>query len=288
MVYRFLDKAAVVTEEESEWKGLKPNLWRLSTVHRVEELKSVIRMGPIWAAGILVITASAQQFTFSLQQARTMDRHITNRSTFQIPPGSMSVFTILAMLVTIAVYDRCLIPLARHFTGLPRGISFLYRMGIGFTISILATFVSGVMEVKRRHSATSPSAMTVPISVFWLVPQYSLHGIAEAFTSIGHLEFFYDQSPESMRSTAAALFWMSISMGNYVSSFVVSTVHHLSTGPDQSNWLPNNLNKGKLEYLYWIITVLQVFNLAYYCVCAYFYTYKPVARPRPEDVELAE
>lgn len=284
---KFLDKAAVVTSEESEREGLKHNPWKLSTVHRVEELKSVIRMGPIWAAGILVITAAAQQNTFSLQQARTMDRHITKHSSFQIPPGSMSVFTMLAMLTTITIYDRCLIPLARHFTASPRGISFLYRMGIGFTISILATFVAGIIEVKRRHSATSVNVTTVPISVFWLVPQYSLHGIAEAFTSIGHLEFFYDQSPESLRSMAAALFWMSISMGNYVSSFVVSMVHRLSTGPDQSNWLPNNLNKGRLEYLYWIITVLQVFNLVYYCVCAWFYTYKPVARPTPEDVELA-
>ncbi|OWM89356.1 hypothetical protein CDL15_Pgr024104 [Punica granatum] len=276
---RFLDKAAILTEEDDP---KAPNLWRLSTVHRVEELKSLIRMGPIWASGILLITAYAQQGTFSLQQARTMDRHLT--TSFQIPPGSMTVFTMTTMLLTIAFYDRVFVPMARKFTGLERGITFLHRMGIGFGISILATLVAGFVEVKRKHavalaphSLTSIPNSTLPISAFWLVPQYALHGMAEAFMSIGHLEFFYDQAPESMRSTATALFWMAISIGNYASTLLVSLVHKFT------DWLPNdNLNKGKLEYFYWLITFLQVLNLIYYLLCAKFYTFKPIQIHRTE------
>lgn len=136
----FLDRAAVVTDgdlvtpaDASSGKPSPPpvpNPWRLSTVHRVEELKSVIRMGPIWAAGILVITASSTQHTFSLQQATTMDRRLApGLSAFRIPAGSMTVFALLAMLLTLFVYDRALVPLARRATGLDRGISFLHRMG---------------------------------------------------------------------------------------------------------------------------------------------------------------
>ncbi|KAK7275242.1 hypothetical protein RIF29_16351 [Crotalaria pallida] len=281
---KFLDKAAIVTEEENT---KKPNLWRLSTVHRVEELKSIIRMGPIWASGILLITAYAQQSTFQLQQAKTMDRHLTK--SFQIPAASMSVFTFLAMLTTTAFYDRVFIRVARRFTGLDRGITFLQRMGIGFVISILATFVGGFIEVKRKnvakaHGLIEHSSATIPISVFWLVPQYSLHGIAEAFMSIGHMEFFYDQAPESMRSTAVALFWTSISIGNYVSTLLVTLVHKFTKGPNGANWLPDkNLNKGKLEYFYWLITILQFINLIYYLFCAKFYTYKPIQVHDKED-----
>ncbi|ESW25443.1 hypothetical protein PHAVU_003G036200 [Phaseolus vulgaris] len=273
---KFLDKAAIVTEEDD---SKTPNLWRLNTVHRVEELKSIIRMGPIWASGILLITAYAQQNTFSLQQAKTMNRHLTK--SFQIPAGSMSVFTILTMLITTAFYDRVFIKVARRFTGLDRGISFLHRMGIGFVISTLATLVAGFVEIKRKkvalaHGLYDHPHTTIPISVFWLVPQYSLHGMAEAFMSIGHLEFFYDQAPESMRSTAMALFWTAISVGNYVSTLLVTLIHKFSAGPNGSNWLPDNLNKGKLEYFYWVITLLQFFNLIYYLVCAKLYTYKPI------------
>ncbi|XWS64320.1 hypothetical protein CRYUN_Cryun06bG0176200 [Craigia yunnanensis] len=276
----FLDKAAIGTEEDIVKTSQAPNLWRLNTVHRVEELKSVIRMGPIWAAGILLITAYAQQNTFSLQQAKTMDRHLTK--SFEIPAGSMTVFTMVFMLSTIALYDLILVRIARRFTGLDRGITFLHRMGIGFVISVLATLVAGFIEVKRKqaalaHGLQDKAHAIIPISVFWLVPQYGLHGIAEAFMSIGHLEFFYDQSPESMRSTATALFWTAISVGNYMSTLLVSLVHKYSAKPDGSNWLPdNNLNKGKLEYFYWLLTGLQVVNLLYYICCAKLYTYKPI------------
>jgi peptide/histidine transporter 3/4 len=194
----------------------------------------------------------------------------------------MTVFTYSTMLCTIALYDRIFIPVARKFTGLDRGITFLHRMGIGFVISILATLVAGFVEVKRKNVALAHGLIdqphpAIPIPVFWLVPQYCLHGIAEAFMSIGHLEFFYDQAPESMRSTAMALFWLSISFGNYISTLLVSLVHKFSAGPNGSNWLRNdNLSKGKLEYFYWLITLLQAINLIYYLYCAKIYTFKPV------------
>jgi dipeptide/tripeptide permease len=279
-----LDKAAIVIEEDNI---STPDLWRLSTVHRVEELKSIIRMGPIWASGILLITAFAQQNTLSLQQAKTMDRHLTK--SFQIPAGSMSVFSLLTMLFTTALYDRVLIRVARRFTGLDRGISFLLRMGIGLVISVFATFIAGFIEIKRKKIAMEHGLIehlneVIPISVFWLVPQYSLNGMAEAFMSIGHLEFFYDQAPESMRSTAMAFFWTSISIGNYVSTLLVTLVHKFSAGPNGENWLPdNNLNKGKLEYFYWLITILQVINFIYYLFCANMYTYKQIQIHHKED-----
>ncbi|XP_076926572.1 protein NRT1/ PTR FAMILY 3.1-like [Bidens hawaiensis] len=289
---KFLDKAAIVTKEDFAKGDSSPNLWRLNTVHRVEELKSVIRMGPIWASGILLILAYAQQSTFSLQQAKTMNRSLTK--SFQIPAGSMSVFTLTTMLLTIIFYDRVFVPIMRKITGRERGITFLTRMGIGFCISVLATLVAGFVEIKRKHTAfahglTYKPHETIPISVFWLVPQYSLHGMAEAFMSVGHLEFFYDQSPESMRSTATALFWTAIAAGHYGSTLLVTLVHNLSAGQGGSNWLPDdNLNKGKLEYFYWLITLLQVLNLIYYLFCAKFYTLKPIQVASNDKVDGVE
>ena len=303
----FFDRAAIVTDGDlltTDASSAKqppssvPNLWRLSTVHRVEELKSVVRMGPIWAAGILVITGSSQQHTFSLQQASTMDRRVApHLSSFQIPAGSMTVFTLLPMIITLFVYDRAFVPLARRYTGLDRGISFLHRMGIGFTIAVTASLVAGFVERHRREAAAAggtTDAGTAPLSAYWLVPQYALHGIAEAFTSVGHLEFMYDQAPESMRSTATALFWLSISLGSYGSTLLITVVHRWSAGPDGSNWLPDNINRGKLDYFYWVVTLLQVMNLVYYLICARRYTFKPVQHHEAEDgkeksiVELQE
>ncbi|KAL5726181.1 hypothetical protein ACHQM5_009247 [Ranunculus cassubicifolius] len=276
---KFLDKAAIMTEEDKLPSGTL-NLWTISTVHRVEELKSVLRMAPIWASGLLYITASAQQGTFTIQQARTMNRQIT--SSLSIPPASMSLFSTLAMLITVTFYDRVFIPVARRYTGIDRGISYLHRMNIGFIIAIIATFIAGFVEVQRKHAASThgltddPKAV-IPISVFWLVPQYALYGVADGFLSVGHLEYFFDQSPESMRTTATAFYWGAVAAGSYISSTLVTLVHRYSAGPNGENWLQDfNINKGKLENFYWLITILQIVNLVYYMVCVKYYTFKAV------------
>ncbi|GMP86323.1 hypothetical protein CsSME_00039137 [Camellia sinensis var. sinensis] len=264
---KWLDRAAIVTEEDTK-DPTSPNLWRIATVHRVEELKSIIRMLPIWAAGILLATAQSHQHSFIILQARSMDRHLS--PTFQIPPASLSIFSILTVLIGLVLYERAFVPFARRFTKNPAGITCLQRMGIGFTVNILATIVSAIVEIKRKkvaanHNLLDKPTAIIPISVFWLVPQFCLHGLAEVFMSVGHLEFLY----------TAALHWISISLGNFIGSFMVSMVHKYSG--KERNWLPNrNLNRGRLENYYWLVSGIQVLNLLYYVICAWFYTYKPL------------
>ncbi|KAM3410448.1 hypothetical protein ACQJBY_002575 [Aegilops geniculata] len=274
---RFFDKAAIVTEGDVLPSG-EPKLWRLSTVHRVEEIKSIVRMLPIWAAGILMVTASSHNSSFAIQQARTMDRDITR--SFKIPPASMLIFTNLAMLITLAFYDRVLVRVLRRFTGRPNGITHLQRAGVGMTIAMLANVAAAAVETRRKSVAAAsgmldaPKGATLPISVFWLVPQYAIHGIADAFMDVGRMEFLYDQAPESMRSTAAALYWLTISAGSYLGTLLVTIVHEKTQASGQ--WLQDNLNRGKLDNYYWLVVGLQGLNLVYYFVCVKYYTFKPL------------
>nr|XP_043609079.1 protein NRT1/ PTR FAMILY 3.1-like [Erigeron canadensis] len=281
---RWFDRAAIVTQDDMK-DSTSPNLWRLATVHRVEEIKSVIRMVPIWASAILLVTSSSHQHSFIIIQAGTMDRHMG--PSFEIPPASLSVFGILTMLVCLSMYNRLFVPFARRFTKNPVGITCLQRMGIGFAINILATLVSALIEIKRKQVAAKYNLLdkpneVIPISVFWLVPQFCLHGLAEAFSSVGHMEFLYDQSPESMRSTCMALNSITASIGSYLGTFVVSVIH-ANTGKEH-NWLPDrNLNRGKLDYYYYVMSGIQVVNLVYYVSCAYLYTYKPLELIKESD-----
>ncbi|XP_061369924.1 protein NRT1/ PTR FAMILY 3.1-like [Gastrolobium bilobum] len=292
--FKWLDKAAIVTEEEARDPNAPPNLWKLATVHRVEELKSIIRVLPIWASGILLITALSHQHSFVIQQARTMDRHLSH--SFQIPPASMSIFSVVTMMVGIILYERLFVPFVRRFTGNPAGITCLQRMGVGFVITIIATLVSALVEIKRKevaakyHLLDDPKAI-IPFSVFWLVPQYWLQGVGQVFMSVGHMEFLFDQSPESMRSSAAALYCLTAASGNYMGTLLVSLVHKY-TG-EERNWLPDrNLNRGRLEYYYFLVSGIQVINLIYYLICAWFYTYKPLEdiseRNKEEDLETSQ
>ena len=74
------------------------------------------RLLPIWATTIIFWTVYAQMITFSVQQAMTMDRFIGN---FKIPAGSLTVFFVAAILITLAVYDRFVMPLWKKWKGSP-------------------------------------------------------------------------------------------------------------------------------------------------------------------------
>ncbi|CAM0955518.1 unnamed protein product [Alopecurus aequalis] len=281
----FFDRAAIVTPADTAGSG-KLDLWRLATVHRVEELKSLVRMLPIWSGAILLVTAGSHNNSFTIMQARTMDRHVTQH--FQIPPATMSIFGTLAMLVTLALYDRAFVPIARRITGKPSGITYFQRMATGLAISILGVASAALVEAKRRGSAAEHGlldtpATVVPMSVFWLVPQYAIHGVAEGFSSVAHMEFLYDQAPESMRSTAAALFWLSASIGSYMGTVLVTAVQSATRGSGE--WLQDNINMGRLDAYYWLVTCLMLLNLGYYLICFHFYTMKPLELAEDGDRE---
>lgn len=112
------------------------------------------------------------------------------------------------------------------------------------------------------------------MSAFWLIPQLSLAGFAESFTSIGLVEFYYKQFPENMRSVAGAFFFCGMAASSYLNGFLVMVIHRTTEGAATGNWLPEDLNKGRLDYFYFLITVMGVLNLGYFLVCSRWYRYK--------------
>lgn len=87
----FLDKAAIVENYDKTDTTSQVSPWRLCTVHQIEEFKSLLRLAPIWATTILVSTVIVQQATFSVQQARSMDRSQSSQT-------SLHTFALIFML----------------------------------------------------------------------------------------------------------------------------------------------------------------------------------------------
>lgn len=269
--FRFLDKAAI------KRRNLAPaavNKWNLSTVTDVEEVKTVIRMLPIWATTIMFWTVYAQVVTFSVSQATTMDRHM---GSFQIPPASLTVFFVGSILLTVPVYDRAIVPVARKLLNNPQGLTPCQRIGVGLVFSIFAMIAAALTEIKRlnvarSHGLTDNQTAEIPLSVFWLVPQFFFVGSGEAFTYIGQLDFFLRECPRGMKTMSTGLFLSTLSLGFFVSSLLVTIVHKV-TG-DKKPWLPDNLNQGKLYDFYWLLAILSALNFVFYLVCAKWYVYK--------------
>uniref|UniRef100_A0A0D9X4J9 Uncharacterized protein n=1 Tax=Leersia perrieri TaxID=77586 RepID=A0A0D9X4J9_9ORYZ len=287
--FRFLDHAAI-DDEALSGNGEERSKWTLATLTDVEEVKTVVRMLPIWATTIMFWTVYAQMTTFSVSQATTMDRHIG--SSFQIPAGSLTVFFVGSILLTVPIYDRIVVPISRRFSGNPHGLTPLQRIGVGLVLSILAMAVAALTEVKRLKIAKNShlaAGEPVPMTVFWLIPQFFFVGAGEAFTYIGQLDFFLRECPKGMKTMSTGLFLSTLSLGFFVSSALVTVVHKI-TG-DRHPWIADDLNKGQLDKFYWLLAGICAANLAVYLVAARWYKYKagrPGADGAVNGVEMAD
>lgn len=271
---KFLDKAAVDTGNYA-LKGMPVSPWKLCTVTQVEEFKSVIRILPIWFFTIFLSTTFFQIASFFIQQGNTMDRKLGKH--FEIPAASLPIFGTINSLILLPVYDYLLVPALRRMTGHERGLTSLQRIGCGLFISIFSMVSAALVETKRRHAAADnglldlPTA-TIPISIFWLVPQYFIAGTSEVFAYVGQLEFFYDEVSDGMRSVSTSLFLLSIGIGNWISVMIVNIIED-ATGKT-NGWITNNLNRSRLDRFYWILAAISVLNLIGFMLCASFFKYK--------------
>ncbi|KAL6130419.1 hypothetical protein ACLB2K_068798 [Fragaria x ananassa] len=272
--FKFLDRAAIITSKESNHVDkYAQNPWRLCTVTQVEEVKCVLRLLPIWLCTILYSVVFTQMASLFVEQGAVMKTTVSN---FHIPPASMSSFDILSVALFIFIYRRVLDPLVAKLR--KRGLTELQRMGIGLVIAIMAMISAGVVECFRLKYARTDCASTdcespSSLSIFWQVPQYMLVGASEVFMYVGQLEFFNSQAPDGLKSFGSALCMTSISLGNYVSSLLVTIVMRFSSRDDMSGWIPGNLNRGHLDRFYFLLAALTTADLMVYIVCAKWYKY---------------
>ncbi|GLJ39406.1 hypothetical protein SUGI_0804820 [Cryptomeria japonica] len=275
--FSFLNKAAIPTEGDMQPDGTVTRPWNLSPIHRIEDLKILIAILPMFSVKICN-SITSQQSTYAVFQALTMNRNVGS-SSIKVPAASIHVVSSLVVIFWLPLYDKVLVPLTRRLTKQVRGITPLQRMGVGYVFSLISMLVAALVEVKRRNVAKShgltddPSAIA-PISVFWLVPQFFIQGLANCFHVVGSLDFFYTEFQPNLRSTAIALSSIMYAVADYLSVFMVTLIHRLTGGNGKPNWLDSNINRGRLDYFYWLLLVMESINALYFMLLAYFYKYR--------------
>ncbi|KAJ4963019.1 hypothetical protein NE237_022958 [Protea cynaroides] len=268
--FKFLEKALASASDGSKKE------WAVCNVNQVEDAKTVLRLVPIWTTCLGYAIVFSQPPTFFTKQGATMDRSIG--SGFKIPAASLQTFISLSIAIFIPIYDRIIVPVARFFTKRQSGITMLQRIGTGMILSMVAVIVAAVVEKKRLQLAIDyglvdePKA-TVPMSVWWLVPQYALLGVADVFTMVGLQEFFYDQVPNGLRSLGLSLYLSIFGIGSFLSSFLISAIEKATGGDGHVSWFSNNLNRAHLDYFYWLLAGLSSVQLAFYLYFSRSYLY---------------
>ncbi|RZS22535.1 hypothetical protein BHM03_00055321 [Ensete ventricosum] len=272
--FRFLDRAAVIDPEndfriqEGKSGGCRRDPWRLCPITQVEELKCVLRLIPIWLTTILYSVVFTQMASLFVEQGAAMDGTVAG---FRIPPASMSAFDIVSVAAFILFYRRLLNPLVSRLRKDPRGLTELQRMGAGLILAIMATASAGTVEVKRLRNVCRDCDDDSSLSILWQIPQYALIGASEVFMYVGQLEFFNGQAPDGLKSFGSALCMTSISLGNYVSSLLVTAVMEITAKGDRPGWIPANLNRGHMDRFYFLLASLTAADFLVFVACARWY-----------------
>lgn len=265
----FLNKAALVTERDANADGSVAKKWRLCTVQQVEDLKTLIKIIPLWTSTIFITVCIAIQMNLSILQGLTMNRRLS--ASFSIPPASLIVIALAANAVALSLLDRIIYPALQKLAGL--NPTPLQRIGIGCLLNVVSMMASGMVEkrradIVRAHHATGDPLWTVPMPVLWLVLPFALTGLGEAFHFPGQIAFYYQEFPKSLKSTATGLIALIIATGFYISTAVINLIRRTTT------WLPNNINSARVDNVYWLLAALAAINYGYFILCAKLYKHQ--------------
>lgn len=275
MSYRCLDKAALKLKEDS----VDQSPWRLCTVTQVEEVKILLKLIPIPACTIMLSLILTEFLTLSVQQAYTLNTHMGH---LKLPVTCMPVFPGLSIFLLLSFYYSIFVPLSRRITGHPHGASQLQRVGIGLAVSILSVAWAGMFERYRRNYAIEQgyeASFLTPmpnLSAYWLLIQYCLIGIAEVFCIVGLLEFLYEEAPDAMRSIGSAYAAVAGGLGCFGATLLNSIINSATGNQEKRriSWLSQNINTGRFDYFYWLLTALSVVNFFAFLYSAHRYQYR--------------
>ncbi|CAB4284684.1 unnamed protein product [Prunus armeniaca] len=160
----------------------------------------------------------------------------------------------------------------------------------GPRIGIICSITAAKMETRRLGVVKSRGLInkpeeTVPMSMFWLLPQFLLLGGLEGIAEISVDLFLVKQVPPSMYQCMVRFcvaFWGVGSIGGVLSVYVVGEISGQGGKP---SWFQDTLNNSRLDQYYWPLAALSAANLVLYILVSIWYAYKD---SRSEDDETAE
>ena len=125
-----------------------------------------------------------------------------------LPAQVSAVFNPLFILILVPLFTRYFYPLLDHFTKL----NALKKMGFGLWLMVLAYFTASMIQEFLDDGHL--------VHISWQILACFILTASEVMVSITCLEFAYTQAPKSMKSLVMALFLLTVSLGNYLTSGV--------------------------------------------------------------------
>lgn len=266
-----------ISELELEEKALKDEFTDLreaedghDTAPDVSVTKAILRLLPIWTTLLIFAVIFEQPMTFFTEQGILMNHKVG--STFVIPPAMLQSSTTMSVILLMPLYDKIFVPLMRVFTREEKGVTVLQRIGIGMVLSVAAMVTASTVESKRLRFVSEGDGATHQLSIFWLLPQYILLGVADVFTVVGMQEFFYTQVPSTMRTIGIALYLSVFGFGNSLGAFLIAVLETTTaTTGEGHGWFSDDPRQERLDKYYWFLAFLGTVSFMFFTyLCKYY------------------
>nr|POE88605.1 protein nrt1/ ptr family 5.5 [Quercus suber] len=264
---RCLDKAVVQTQNQEQ---KEQNRWKLCTIEEVDDTKKVIHMIPMWMTFIMCGVVISIGNTYFLEQATDMNRKVGK---LKVP---LPIFKFFYDLVKDYFKSQCV--------KVPKNVkSKRYVPAFGMTVAMLFSILCCItaaevetrrLDVIRRHGFLDKPNEKIPMSMFWLLPQFLLLGAVDGISNFSIDQFFTNQAPASMSRYLKIFSHGVIGAGTVGSVLSVYVVGKVSERGGRPSWFQGTLNKSRLDNYYWTLTVLSSTNLILYILVASWYIYK--------------
>ncbi|XP_027150903.1 protein NRT1/ PTR FAMILY 5.5-like [Coffea eugenioides] len=258
---------------------------RLRT-HR-KERQVLIRMLPIWFTCIICGVVTAIGNTYFVEQANHMNYKV---GILKFPDSILLLLYGTAKTVFKRVYDRI-----SNWLGEASQKKYAPAFGIALATIFSASccIVASIIETRRIHVIRSHGLVDkpdedIPMTVFWLVPQFVLLGGLDAFYENSVAPFLNDQSPPSMKKYLVYLNPGLSGLGAIGSVLSVYVVGEISKKGGKKSWFQHDLNQSRLDHYYWVLAGLSGAILIWFfltAICIPFPYRDPVSSDTQETTD---
>lgn len=243
----------------------------------IEDTISIVRTLPfasflvMWHCVYDQIDANFQSIT--QQCDLRYDR--TNPDSQQLPGATVGVFVVFAIILFVPVLESVVYPrYKRAFGKMPSPV---LKITCGLSIATLCMFWTGFIEIWRREAGPLHREACVPTLLnqncaivdfgghqpmndfpwYYCIPHYLMVGLCEILINVTAYDVFYSVVPANVKSLCQAVHLFMVAMGlNLTSVFTVAFVRYI----------PNDLNQGHLEYMYFAVGMFSFGNLVLFSV----------------------
>ncbi|CDP06505.1 unnamed protein product [Coffea canephora] len=280
---RCLDKAALVLPDQS-LEQQQNNRWRLCTVTEVEATKLIIDLIPMAISFIFLGLLSSLGYTYFIEQAKNMNHKV---GSLAIPLTIFFWFYIQAKMYFPALYFS----VSGLFCGFnTRTVAPVIGIMVSMVLGALCCVTAAKVESHRLHVVKSHGLLDkpderIPLSVFWLLPQFILLGAVEGMFEISAAAFFDLYFTPALNRYMLLFGCVVHGLGCIGSILSVYAVGKVSERGGMPSWFQDTLNKSRLDNYYWFLCCLCAINLVLYVVIRFWYAWRSTDAQDQDDSE---